>query len=127
MIEENIQLDYSPEQVSGWLITEQAIKVSHERIYQLVWANKRQGGELFMHLRHSNKKRKKQYGSKNKHSQIKNKVSIYKRPEIVKQKTRIGDWEINTVIGKNRQSGLVTIVDRLSKFTLIKKVDSKAC
>jgi IS30 family transposase len=43
----------------------------------------------------------------------------------VETKTRIGDWEIDTVIGKNHKGALVTIVDRVSKFTLIKKVDSK--
>jgi transposase, IS30 family len=44
---------------------------------------------------------------------------------IVSEKTRLGDWEIDTVIGKNHQGALVTIVDRVSKFTLIKKVASK--
>jgi len=92
-IEEKIQLDYSLEQVSGWLITEKNIKISYERISQHVWANKRQGRELFKHLCHSNKKRKKQYGSKDKRGQIRNKVSIDERPEIVEQKARIGDWE----------------------------------
>jgi IS30 family transposase len=125
LIEEKIQLDFSPEQVSGWLSTEKDFKISHERIYQHVWENKRQGGELFKHLRHSNKKRKKQYGSKDKRGQIRNRVSIEERPEIIEQKVRIGDWEIDTVIGKNHQGALVTIVDRVSKFTLIKKVDSK--
>ena len=78
-------------------------------------------------------KRKKKYGSKDKRGQIRNRVSIDERPEIVTQKARIGDWEIgrlgdweiDTVIGKNHQGALVTIVDRVSKFTLIKKVDSK--
>ncbi|MFZ4504086.1 MAG: IS30 family transposase [Methylovulum sp.] len=125
LIEEKIQLDFSPEQVSGWLSTEKDLKISHERIYQHVWANKRQSGELFKHLRHSNKKRKKQYGLKDKRGQIRNRVSIDQRPEIVGQKTRIGDWEIDAVIGKNHQGALVTIVDRVSKFTLIKKIDSK--
>jgi IS30 family transposase len=125
LIAEKVSLDFSPEQVSGWLLTEQDIKISHERIYQQVWADKRQGGELYKHLRHSNKKRKKQYGSKDKRGQIRNRVCIEERPEIVGQKTRIGDWEIDTVIGKNHQGALVTIVDRVSKFTLIKKVDSK--
>jgi len=92
-IEEKIQLDYSLEQVSGWLITEKNIKISYERISQHVWANKRQGRELFKHLGHSNKKRKKQCGSKDKRGQIRNKVSIDERPEIVEQKARIGDWE----------------------------------
>ena len=52
-------------------------------------------------------------------------MSIDERPEIVAQKTRIGDWEIDTVTGKNHQGTLVTIVGRVSKFTLIKKVASK--
>jgi len=87
--------------------------------------DKRQGGTLYKHLRYSHKKRKKQYGGKDKRGQIKNRVSIDERPEIVAQKTRIGDWEIDTVIGKNHQGALVTIVDRVSRFTLIKKVSSK--
>ncbi|MGZ4970570.1 MAG: IS30 family transposase, partial [Methylobacter sp.] len=97
----------------------------HERIYQHIWTDKRNGGTLYQHLRHSHKKRKKRYGSKDKRGQIRNRISIDERPEIVAQKTRIGDWEIDTVIGKNHQGALVTIVDRVSKFTLIKKVASK--
>ena len=125
LIETKIWLDWSPEQVSGWLEKEETIYISHERIYQHVWTDKRQGGELFKHLRQSNKKRKKQYGSKDKRGQIRNRISIEERPEVVETKTRIGDWEIDTVIGKNHKGALVTIVDRVSKFTLIKKVDSK--
>ena len=125
LIEAKIQLEWSPEQVCGWLSVDQNVSISHERIYQHVWADKRQGGTLYKHLRHSHKKRKKQYGSKDKRGQIRNRVSIDERPEIVEQKTRIGDWEIDTVIGQNHQGALVTIVDRVSKFTLIKKVDSK--
>jgi len=120
-IEEKIRLDWSPEQISGKL----EITISHERIYQHIWADKSNGGTLYQHLRQSNKKRKKQYGSKDKRGQIRNRISIDERPEIVAEKTRIGDWEIDTVIGKNHQGALVTIVDRFSKFTLIKKVDSK--
>ena len=57
--------------------------------------------------------------------QIRNWISIDERPEIVKHITRIGDWEIDAVIGQHHQGALVTIVDRVSKFTLIKKVNSK--
>ena len=125
LIDAKIVLDWSPEQISGWLKVDQGIKISHERIYQHIWTDKRNGGTLYQHLRQSNKKRKKKYGSKDKRGQIRNRVSIDERPEIVAQKARIGDWEIDTVIGKNHQGALVTIVDRVSKFTLIKKVDSK--
>jgi len=125
LIEARIVMDWSPEQVSGQLKEELGILISHERIYQHIWIDKRHGGALYKHLRQSNKKRKKQYGSKDKRGQIRNRVSIDERPTIVAEKTRIGDWEIDTVIGQNHQGALVTIVDRVSKFTLIKKVDSK--
>jgi IS30 family transposase len=50
---------------------------------------------------------------------------IDKRPKIVEKKSRIGDLEIDTVIGKNHKGALVTVVDRKSKFTLIKNVPNK--
>ncbi len=125
LIEGHIRLDWSPEQVSGWLGAERGIAISHERIYRHVWADKSQGGGLYKHLRQGHKKRKKQYGSKDKRGQIRNRTSIDDRPAVVEQKARVGDWEIDTVIGKNHQGALVTIVDRVSKFTLIRKVGSK--
>lgn len=124
LIEAMILLDWSPEQISGALREEQCISISHERIYQHIWTDKLNGGSLFRHLRH-NGKRRRQYGSKDKRGQIRNRVSIDDRPMIVNEKTRIGDWEIDTVIGKNHQGALVTIVDRVSKLTLIKKVASR--
>ncbi|MDD5633397.1 MAG: hypothetical protein PHI13_15415 [Methylococcales bacterium] len=57
-------MDWSPEQIAGWLKVEPGILRSHERIYQHIWADKRHCGALYKHLRQSNKKRKKQYGSK---------------------------------------------------------------
>jgi IS30 family transposase len=125
LIEARIRLDWSPVQVSGQLKDELGILISHERIYQHIWTDKRHGGTLHTHLRQYHKQRKKKYGSKDKRGQIRNRVSIDERPAIVAEKTRIGDWEIDTVIGQNHQGALVTIVDRVSKFTLIKKVDSK--
>jgi transposase, IS30 family len=125
LIEAKIVMDWSPEQISGWLKNHPGIAISHERIYQHIWTDKRQGGTLYKHLRQSNRQRKKHCGAKDKRGQIRNRVSIDERPEIVAQKTRLGDWEIDTVIGQNHQGALVTIVDRVSRFTLIKKADSK--
>lgn len=125
LVESYIRFDLSPEQASGTLAREHGIYLSHERIYQHVWADRRDGGNLHLHLRHSGKKRRKNYGLKDKRGQIANRVSIDDRPAIVDDKSRLGDWEIDTVIGKNHKGALVTIVERKSKFTLIKKVDSK--
>lgn len=124
LIEGYIRFDLSPDQVSETLALKHSIFISHERIYQHIWANKCNGGDLWQHLRHSRKKRRK-YGSKDKRGQLVNRVSIDERPAEVAEKSRLGDWEIDTVIGKNHQGALVTIVERVSKFTLIKKVDSK--
>ena len=123
-IEAMLFQDWSPEQISG-VLAKDGINISTERIYQHVWANKKAGGKLFMHLRHGHKTRKRKRGSKDKRGQIKNKVSIHDRPEIVDQKGRIGDWEIDLVVGRNHKGFLVTVVERVSKFTLASYVEHK--
>ena len=95
-------------------------------IYQHIWADKRNGGTLFKHLRCSHKKRRKRYGSKYRRGIIKNRVSIDERPAIVDQKKRIGDWEIDTIIGKNHKGALVTAVERKTQFTCIEHVFNKS-
>ena len=98
--------------------------VSHERIYQYLWQDKAQGGVLYKHLRVAGtKQRRKRRNSRDRRGTIKNRVGIEKRPKIVERKSRIGDWEGDTVVGKNHQGALVTLVDRKSKLTLIGKVD----
>ena len=120
-----LRLDLSPEQVSGYLKEHHNINISHETIYQYVLTDKANGGNLYKHLRHSSKKRKKRYGSNEKRGQIPGRVSIDKRPEVVDLKKRIGDWETDTVIGKNHKGALVTAVERKSKFTCIRYVTNK--
>lgn len=123
-IEAMLYQDWSPEQISGVLAKDQ-INISTERIYQHIWADKKAGGQLFKHLRHGHKTRKRKRGSKDNRGQIKNKISIHDRPEIVDQKGRIGDWEIDLVVGKNHKGFLVTVVERVSKFTLASYVEHK--
>jgi IS30 family transposase len=125
LVNEQIRFDWSPEQVSGWLKAQHGIHISHERIYQHIWADRRAGGDLYTHLRQAHKKRRKKYGSKDKRGQLCNRVSIDQRPDIVDEKLRIGDWEIDTVIGQNHKGALVTIVDRYSRLVLIKRVETK--
>ena len=47
------------------------------------------------------------------------------RPIVVDEKSRVGDWEIDTVIGENHNGVLVTIVERVTLFTLSMQVKSK--
>jgi len=125
LINRLIKLELSPEQVSGFLKRSRGGAVSHEAIYQHILKDKARGGKLYQHLRHAHKKRKKRYGSYDRRGQIVGRISIDERPAIVDAKKRFGDWEIDTVIGKNHKGALVTIVERKSKFTLIKKLDRK--
>ncbi len=124
-VDSKLQLKWSPEQISGWLVKHKEANISHERIYQHVLEDKKNGGNLYTHLRWSSRKRRKRYGSPERRGQIRNRVSIEKRPRIVDEKRRRGDWEGDTVIGKGHKGALVTLVERKSKYTLIRQVDRK--
>jgi len=125
LAEHYIGLDFSPEQTSGLLEKDHNISISHERLYQHIWADKATGGDLYTHLRHSAKKKKKRYGKKDNRGKIPDRISIEQRPDVVDKKQRIGDWEIDTIIGKNHKGALVTIVERVSKFLLMDYVPYK--
>jgi IS30 family transposase len=125
LIEEKIQLDWSPEQISGWLKKEHArLRVSHEWIYQHIYADKRAGGTLYKHLR-CQKKRRKRYGNHDRRGQIPHRTSIEERPAIVEQRQRLGDWEADTIIGKGRHGAIVTLVQRKSRLTLLEKIEAQ--
>ncbi len=125
-VDEKLCLQWSPEQISGRMERDIGVKVSHERIYQYLAADKKQGGTLWLNLRRSNRKRKKRYGSADKRGKIPNRVGIEKRPSVVDAKVRRGDWEGDTVIGENHQGGLVTLVERKSQYVLIEPVEHKS-
>ena len=95
--------------------------VSHERIYQYIREDKRRGGNLYKHLRHQLKHRKRPVGGE-KSITIKNRVSIDKRSDAINNKERFGDWEIDTIIGKDRKGAIVTIVERKTAFFMMKKL-----
>src|SRR5689334_19015547 len=62
MIEQLLRADLSPEQISGRLLRDQVLRISHETIYQRIWADKRRGGTLFRRLRQRPRYRKR-YGT----------------------------------------------------------------
>lgn len=117
-VEDRLQEQWSPEQISG------SVRISHETIYQRVYADKRMGGILWMNLR-SQKKRKKRYGKIERRGVIPDRLFIEDRPCIVETRQRIGDWEADTIIGKNHRQAIVSIVERKSGLTLIRKVERK--
>lgn len=116
---DKIKEDWSPEQISGHGKRYALFSISHEAIYQFILQDKQKGGELYKHLRHQHKKYRKRYGSPKREGLIKNRRFIDDRPAIVDEKTRLGDWEIDTIIGKEQQGAIVTIVERVSRKTFI--------
>jgi len=126
LIERLIEQRLSPEQVCGYLLKHHEISLSHETIYRYIYSDRQLRARLKPFLRHGRKLRRKTYGSGARASKIPNRVSITKRPKIIETKTRIGDWECDTVIGKDRKSVLVTVVDRTSLYTCCSRVYSRS-
>jgi transposase, IS30 family len=124
-VERLLRQDWSPEQISGRLKLEQQPRVSHEWIYLYVYADKRRGGTLHRHLR-SQKKQRKRYGGYIRRGQIPNRTSIDKRPKIVANKGRFGDWEADTIVGARHKGGILSVVERKSKLTRLRKLATKA-
>lgn len=116
---------WSPEQISGRMNMDIRKSISHETIYKYIKHDKCNGGTLFKLLAHQGKKYK--YGSK-KGPSIIDRVDISARPAIVDKKSRIGDFEIDTVVSARNtgKSCLVTVVERKSKATFIRKASDKS-
>jgi len=123
-VEALLKQDWSPEQITLWLKAERGVSVSHEWIYQYILQDKAYGGGLYRHLR-CQKQRRKRYGSHNRRGQLIDRVSIDERPVIVDTRARIGDWELDTIIGKGHQQAIVSLTERKSRYTLIHKVKRK--
>ena len=115
---------WSPEQVSHWLHQQEHIHVSPEWIYQYVLRDKQDGGDLYEYLR-CQKQRKKRYDPPDRRGQIKGRVSIDERPKVVNERSRIGDWEADTVIGKQGGNVLVTLVERKTRWSVIGKAPNR--
>jgi len=126
IIEEKLSVQWSPEQISGWLKKQENQEaVSHETIYKYVWEDKKSGGLLYKHLRHSGKKYNKRGKSRAGRGCIPGRIDISERPDIVEKKTRLGDWELDTIIGTEGSGVIVSMVERASKLTKLEKVSRK--
>ena len=119
ILKKYIKKDWSPEQISNKLKLDGILNISYVSIYKFIYHNKLNKGDLHTHLRyyHTGKKRAK-YGQKYKGG-IKDRISISKREEIVNSKQRVGDWEIDTIIGTNRKGAITTAVERKTSLLRI--------
>lgn len=126
LVESKLEEKWCPEQISGWPLFEEKQLLSHERIYLHIWADKRTGGHLYQHLRRVGKLYESRRNGKSSRGQIKNRASIDERLVVVDSKARVGDWKIDTMIGKGHSGALVTIVERATLWTLAAPVADKS-
>jgi len=120
-IERMLREDFSPEQIVGRLQAEGIEAMSIETIYLHIWVDRTQGGTLWRHLRGANKRRRKRYARKDSRGRLAGKCMITDRPPIVDERSRLGDWEIDTVHGRGKPA-TVTVVERKSGLVRIGKL-----
>ena len=128
-ISDKLALEWSPDQISNAMRLDSQYTghlISHERIYSHIWQDKRANGTLYKQLRIANKARyRKRYGKNDYRGKIPNRIDIDDRPAIVDRKERVGDWEADLVVGSKASGYLVTLVERVTKETLIGFVNRK--
>lgn len=124
-VEALLRLFLSPEQVSGRLRLEKAIGISTESIYQRAYRDKARGGDLVSYLRCQKVRRKRYASGQERRGVLANRIGIEQRPAVVEQRSRIGDWEGDTVIGGNHKGVLLTLVERKSRYTLACQLNSR--
>jgi IS30 family transposase len=123
LVEYLVSLDWSPEQVSGWLRLHGALSISHETIYLYIWRDKARGGELWRHLRQAAKKRRKRYRSHDSRGRLPGKRHISERPPEAETREAAGHWEIDTIKGDSQGAhSAVTMVERATGFTVMGKL-----
>ena len=122
---------WSPELISHKGKQTGECPLSHEWIYQWIWeckhTNRKEDQEykqLYTYLKHG-KRRRKRGNIKDRRGIIPNRVSIEQRPQIINKRERLGDVEVDLMMGKRNKGSLLIITDRASLFTRIRKMHSK--
>ena len=127
-VEELLQEEWSPEQVSGHLGRTGELAISHETIYRHVWRDLKAGGTLHLHLRGARKQCRKRYGRNDSRGRLAGKRRIGERPAAVESRERSGHWEIDTVMGESLGESsdcILTLVERKTGYVLIGKLGAR--
>ena len=116
-VEEKLQLFWSPEQISGRARKEQGLVICHETIYEFIYEEK---VEWKKYLRQKKGKYRRRHGTKEREKAREDakKRRIDVRPAIVESRSRIGDWEGDTIVGGEKTTGIITHVERKSGFLI---------
>ena len=121
---EHLRMEWSPEQISGRLSKDGILRISHETIYRYIWRDKRRGGLRYKLLRQPGKKRRKRYGAYDSRGHLAGKRHISERPAAAENRTLLGHWEIDTVLGSTKHC-IVTLVERKIGYLIIGKLRNR--
>jgi IS30 family transposase len=132
IVASRLALEWSPEQISGWLKDEfphdASLRVSHETIYRSLFIQARGvlKKELMDHLRSGRRLRRanKADAEEERRGKIADAISIRQRPAEVEDRAVPGHWEGDLLSG-SKNSHIVTLVERHSRFTSLIKVPNK--
>jgi IS30 family transposase len=129
-IETRFKQDHSPEQIAGRLKEEYpdnpSMHISYETIYTHLYMRIRAGEDLSKHFRHGKRKRRKRLSRKDKRGIIPNRTFIEERPSIVESKSRLGDFEGDTMEGGGKKGYIATFTDRKSKYLIAFPMKTKS-
>lgn len=109
---------WSPKQISGRLALA-GKHISHETIYKMIRRDKANGGELYKNCRHHMKHRRRPVGDER--IKIPNRISIHERPAEA-DGSRVGDLEMDTIVGKGNKGAIVTIIDKSTDWLIMRKL-----
>jgi len=114
---------YSPEIITDMVLKEnERWKTNHETIYQWIYNDRK---DLIICLTKCHRKRHKRASKNQKLSKIPNRIMIEKRPEYINLRSRIGHWEIDTAVSRMSKEAIMVLVERKTRFTIIKKLKAK--
>lgn len=116
---------WSPQQIVETLKPQGLLDMSHESIYRYVLRDKKAGGELWKHLRLKTKRRRKRYGKHDWRGVLRGKKHITERPPEVELRQEVGHWEGDTVVGKDLRHSVLTMVERATGLTVIRKLKAR--
>jgi IS30 family transposase len=122
LIESKLRLSWSPEQIAGRLWLERGIRISHETIYQHVLRDTRRNGFLRYCLRFGGYKHHRFKKSKVAEQTRQRKHWLRYRCAAANERTELGHWERDCVIGQRDGAALLTLIDRKSRYTRIRRV-----
>lgn len=116
---------WSPKQIVGTLRPQGLLDMSHQSIYRYLVRDKKTGGVLWKHLRLKMKLRRKRYGKHDWRGVLRGKKHILERPSEVELRKEIGHWEGDTVVGKDLRHSILTLVERATGLTVIRKLKAR--